>query len=241
MLYLDQVYFENDEVSGEMSHQKYIITPLGRKIPNPAYQSRGTMLPDKKFGPAFWTVTSIISIIINGILLALLIGVGRQLFSLKNLIEDQLVSGLYENFVLMDQASIKTTIPVNAEVPAKFTLPLETDTVVVLQEDTYIQGASVSLNTGGLNISSAQTDIVLPAGTRLPIHLDIEVPVDQKIPVNLMVNVDIPLEKTELHTPFVGLQNVVYPYYGVLQKSPGSWQEAVCGSNPAEWCQRLIP
>lgn len=172
-----------------------------------------------KLGPAFRTVTGIFSLVTNVVLIVILLALGNQLFTLKSLVEDQLEGGLYENFLLMDQSSIKTTIPVSANVPAKFDLPLEAETVVVLQRDTYIPRATVSLSTGGLNISNAPTDILLPAGTELPIRLSLEVPVDQKIPVDLDVNVDIPLNQTDLHTPFTGLQNVVGPYYHLLEKT----------------------
>ena len=66
-------------------------------------------------------------------------------------------------------------------------------------------------------IYNAPTDIILPAGTVLPIHLDLVVPVDQQIPVELNVAVDIPLNQTDLHTPFVGLQQVLDPYYTMLE------------------------
>ena len=33
------------------------------------------------------------------------------------------------------------------------------------------------------------------------------------VPVALNVDVDIPLEQTQLHEPFVGLQEVVKPFY----------------------------
>ncbi|MCJ7626043.1 MAG: hypothetical protein MUO76_21335 [Anaerolineaceae bacterium] len=164
-----------------------------------------------KMGPAFWTITGIISLICNIVLIVVLYAVAGQLFTLKSLVENQLVSALYENFMLMDEAGIKAEIPVNADVPAQFDLPLETDTVVVLTEATHIYAESVSLYTGGLSIYDAPTDIILPAGTQLPVHLSLVVPVDQNIPVDLIVYVDIPLSQTDLHEPFQGLQFVVEP------------------------------
>jgi hypothetical protein len=81
-----------------------------------------------------------------------------------------------------------------------------------------ITGALVTVNTGGLNINRARADIVLPAGTLLPINIQsLTVPVDQKVPAVLDVPVDIPLNQTDLHEPFVGLQKVVEPYYCLLQ------------------------
>jgi hypothetical protein len=181
----------------------------------------------EKIAPAFWTVAGLLSLAVNLILLVFLVGFGRQVFIIKQLVTDQLLGGLYWNFVQMDQASIKTTIPVSVEVPAQFDLPLITDTVVILSQDTYLTGASVKLSAGGLVISNAPADIVLPAGTELPIHLDLMVPVDQMIPVELNVEVDIPLEQTDLHAPFVGLQNVVAPYYVMLWALPNSWDQVI--------------
>jgi hypothetical protein len=75
----------------------------------------------------------------------------------------------------------------------------------------------------------------------LPIHLALSVPVDQQIPVVLNVPIDIPLEKTELHKPFVGLQDVVRPYQTLLKSVPGTWREIICGPRPSEFCQSVIP
>jgi hypothetical protein len=193
------------------------------------------------FGSTFWTIASLLSLTVNVILIIIVIFLGSQLGTIKRMVKDDLLAGLYANFILMDQASIKTTIPINAQVPAKFNLPLDTDTVVTLSKDTSIPGARVTLNTGGLSIQNAPTDIILPAGTRLPIHLTIIVPVDQKIPVKMNVEVNIPLNQTDLHTPFVGLQNVVAPYYRMMDLVPDSLSQAVCGKTPKPLCKSLVP
>jgi hypothetical protein len=193
------------------------------------------------FGSTFWTIASLISLTVNVILIIAVIYLGSQLSTIKRVVKDDVLAGLYANFILMDQASIKTTIPIETQVPAKFDLAVETDTVVTLTQDTSITGARVTLNTGGLSIQDAPTDILLPAGTRLPIHLTLTVPVDQKIPVKMNVEVNIPLNQTDLHTPFVGLQNVVAPYYRLMDQVPDSLSEAVCGKNPEPLCKSLIP
>jgi hypothetical protein len=79
-----------------------------------------------------------------------------------------------------------------------------------------ITNALVTVNTGGLNITRANTTIVLPQGTNLPIVLNLTVPVDTTVPVTLNVDVDIPLENTQLHEPFAGLQEVVKPFYCLI-------------------------
>ncbi|TAK13837.1 MAG: hypothetical protein EPO32_03980 [Anaerolineae bacterium] len=178
--------------------------------------------------PAFWTLGSALSIILNIVLVVALLATSRQLFALKDLVQNQLLGGLYYNFILMDQASIETNVVVDDRIPVQFDLRVQADTTVTLTEATPIIGAIVTLTTGGLNIQQAPTNIILPAGTRLPIALDITVPVDTTIPVQLNVPVNIPLENTELHEPFVGLQEVVAPFYTLLNELPDSWAEARC-------------
>lgn len=99
----------------------------------------------------------------------------------------------------MHDARNTTSIQVNDTIPVQFDLPVQTQTTVVLTQDTNVSGARVGLSTGRLTILSAPTDILLPAGTQLLIALVIVVPVDTTIPINLTVPVDIPLNETELH------------------------------------------
>jgi len=178
-----------------------------------------------------WTVGSILSILLNCILLIALIFLGNQLFIIKKMVGVDLVGGLYANFVKMDQATIKTNIPVTAQIPVNFNLPINQDTVVTLNQPTPINGARVTVNTGGLSINNAPADIVLPAGTTLPIHLQMVVPVQQSLPININVPVDIPLNQTELHDPFTGLQQVIAPFYWLLKPEWSSCQDVpVMGS-----------
>jgi len=190
-----------------------------------------------KIGPAFWTIGGMFSLTLNVILIIVLVLIGRELFNLKTAINDQLIHGLADNFALMDQAVIATTVNVEDTIPVQFTLPVQTETKVILTEDTFLQNATVSLSTGGLRITDAPTDIVLRAGTELPVNLDILVPVDTTVPVELVVEVEIPLEDTQLHAPFVGLQDVVSPYNMLLSDTPNSWEEAVCTTGSGFLCR----
>ncbi|HVN54045.1 MAG TPA: hypothetical protein VMT46_06915 [Anaerolineaceae bacterium] len=240
--------------------------------PSHTNSPRAPLIPDRlqpvlwqgRVGPAFWTVASAISLLVNIILIVVLMIMGRQLFQIKQVLSNQLVGGLYTNFIKMDEARIQTNIkvnstipvdfdlPVNFTLPVQFDLPVKTNTTVTLTKNTPINNARVSLFGGVLTIDNAPTDIVLPAGTRLPIALDIVVPVNTTVPVNtvvpvhttvpvqLNVPVDIPLKETELHEPFVGLQQVVSPYNTLLNSSPSSWQEALCPDPADQLCRNLI-
>lgn len=190
--------------------------------PAPVSTSRGSI-----FGPRFWTTASILSLTGNVILaialVVLMIGVSRMGMSVSYLmgLGNQLLGlpgGLYANFEKMDRASIQTNVEVNTTIPVKFDLQLNQQTNVVLSQDVTITNALVTVNTGGLNISRANTTIVLPQGTTLPVVLNLSVPVDTQVPVTLNVPVNIPLSGTELHDPFVGLQEVIRPLYCALNK-----------------------
>ncbi len=192
---------------------------------------------------AFWTLAAVLSMGLNIVLLVTVILLVQHIFTLKRVVEDQLLGGLAVNFAAMDEAVIRTTvvvedtIPVQFDLPVAFDLPIETETEVVLTENVYIQGAMVEyLATGGLVIRNAPANIVLPAGQSLPIRLNmvvpvrVTIPVDTRIPIRLQVPVAIPLKETELHQPFVGLQEVIRPYQDLLAGLPDSWEDVWCGS-----------
>lgn len=174
--------------------------------------------------PAFWTIASVFSFSVNLVLLIVLALLLQNLNALGvtlTKLPDHLLGGLYTNFVKMDQAHIRTVIPVSKEIPVQFTLNVSGATNVTLSEDVVITGALVTVNTGGLNINRARADIILPQGTVLPIFIqNLVVPVDQKVLAELDVAVDIPLNQTELHEPFVGLRQVVEPFYCLLNPCP---------------------
>lgn len=179
-----------------------------------------------QFLPAFWTIASIMSFTVNVVLLiALLLTLQtlKQFPTIPAIASDQaagLLGGLYTNFVKMDEANIRTSIHVEKEIPVQFSLNVSGPTNVTLREAVTIRGALVTVETGGLNIVNARATIVLPKDTLLPINIEnLVVPVDQKVLAVLDVPVDIPLDQTELHEPFVGLQKVVEPWYCIIEPS----------------------
>lgn len=180
------------------------------------------MLAGYKFGPAFWTIASLISLTVNiGLLIVLLVAL-QVLGGTKatlSLIQGQasgILGGLYNNFVKMDQATISANIPVDANIPLNIVVPVQATTRITIAEAVVIPNAHVRINTGALNID-ANAEVTLPANTPLVVNLDFPLNVQNSIPIHLDVPVNIPLNHTELHEPFVGLQKVVEPYYCYLQ------------------------
>jgi hypothetical protein len=209
----------------------------------PAFRRRRPQRPSLNNIPdSYWKAATLFSFVVNAALLIVLIVAGLMLFQIKRAIAQPLVGGLHTSFEAMDAAHIITTIQVNDTIqvvdtihvndtiPVVFDVPLSTNTTVVLTNDTVIPRTLVNLN--GIAVP---TDITLPAGTPLNINLNLvvpvsktvpvvlEVPVALQVPVHLTVPVDIPLKKTELHTPFNDLVNLVAPYSNLLDKLPSSW------------------
>lgn len=203
-----------------ISEKPVPVSPLSE----PKLKAPRLKVPRLKLLPAFWTVASLMSITVNiGLLAALLIMLqmfgavqGMQLYANDRI--TSLLGGLYNNFVKMDEANIQTNIHVEKEIPVQFSLNVSGPTDVVLSRPVTINGALVTVQTGGLNIVNARAAIVLPQGLVLPINIqNLVVPVDQKVLAVLDVPVDIPLDQTQLHEPFVGLRKVVEPWYCFLQ------------------------
>jgi len=188
----------------------------------------------EKFLRALWTLTSLISMVVNVVVIIVLI---VFLWAYRDIqlpegvdttMVNKLLSGLYSNFEKMDRATIETVIPVDAQIPLNITVPVQTTTQITLSESVNIPNAQVVINTGGLNINSSAR-VTLPAGTPLTVNLNFDLPVQDTIPVHLDVPVKIPMAETELHEPFVGLQDVVRPLYCLIEpNATGLDAQLVC-------------
>ena len=175
-------------------------------------QLKADKLPDmprrEKFWRALWTLTCLISMLVNVvviIVLVILVWAYRDIKLPEGLditMANKLLSGLYSNFEKMDCATIETVIPVDAQIPLDIIVPVQTTTQITLSETVSIPNAQVVINTGGLNINSTAR-VTLPAGTPLTVNLNFDLPVKDTIPVHLDVPVKIPMAETDLHEPFV--------------------------------------
>ena len=184
----------------------------------------------------FWKFAVLFSFLVNAILVLVLLVVVGLIFQIKNGIAAPLIGGLYDNFVLMDDAhivsaiAVNDTIQVNDTIPVVFDLPLNQETAVILTQDTPVSGATIFLNGAAIPIN-----VILPQGTPLNIRLNMTVPVSQtvpvvlNVPVHLQVPVDIPLNRTQLHQPFANLAQLVAPYNALLNALPSDWSGIFSG------------
>jgi hypothetical protein len=155
--------------------------------------------------PAFWTVASVLSLIVNLVLIGILLVVLQMLGTIRLTANDEfsgVLGGLYHNFVKMDQATIAADIPVQAMIPLNIVVPVQTTTRIKLAERTVIPNAHVRITTGTVNID-ADAEVTLPVDQELNVKLDFPLTVQNSIPISLIVPVNIPLSQTQLHDPFV--------------------------------------
>ncbi|MGB9776976.1 MAG: hypothetical protein ACPLYD_06615 [Anaerolineae bacterium] len=145
---------------------------------------------------AFANFAILFSFVVNLVLvLVLILAIGPLLYLKANLLEP-LLHNLDRAFLGLGETVIRTTVQVDQSIPIQFDLPLDQplaldfdlpinqDTVVVLLRDTAIPNTTVYLN----NVP-VRTTVVLPAGTPLPVRLNMVVPVEKTIPVRMTVPV----------------------------------------------------
>ncbi|HEY5271519.1 MAG TPA: hypothetical protein VII97_14365 [Anaerolineales bacterium] len=194
------------------------LVTAGKNAPPLKPQSESRLFTSReRTRRAYWDVTAGFSLIVNAKLVGVLMIMAIQINNLKTTVND-LLSGLYGNFVEMGKASITTTITMDTQVPIDFMLPIQQNTDVILTHNVAIPNAHVVINSGGFTVNAPAT-VTLPAGTNLPIALNMAVPVQATVPITLQVPVNIPLNQTQLHTPFAGLQNTIHPFYCSFDKN----------------------
>lgn len=175
---------------------------------------------------AFKNFAIVFSFAINFVLLMTLLLSSQLVLPIKNEIAEPLVDGLHSNFIAMDEATIRATIPVSTNVPVSFPLAIEnTRGTVVLAEPVplNVPAAFILPGTGGqINGTVVMT---LPQGTVLPVDISMVVQVETNIPIVLDVPVIIPLSQTELHSPFANMRFLLEPYVEILDETPDTFSE----------------
>jgi len=174
----------------------------------------------KRFWTAFRDIAIIFSFVVNFVLiLVLLVMVFFLLIPIKNTIAMPLLTNLDTAFMHLGEAHIQDTIFINQQVPVSFTLPLKTETMVVLTRPVPLQ-VPATFSLGQFGQINGTVSLQLPAGLALPVNLDLQVPVDQQITVAFDQPIDINLGTKGLG-PVVGeLRGVVTPYISLMESLP---------------------
>jgi hypothetical protein len=196
------------------------------------YQEPPAPGPFSRFLPAFWTIASLISMVVNVILVALILILFDMVGGLQNTANDQvssLMGGLYQNFEMMERATISRSIPVDANIPLNIMVPVQArNQVITLSQPADIRGVQIDIVTSGFTLHADNARVILPLNTPLTVNFDLQIPVQNTIPVHLDVPVNIPLRETQLYEPFVGLQEVIEPWYCLVEPNALVMGEQIC-------------
>ncbi len=111
----------------------------------------------------------------------------------------------------LQNAHIRTNIPINQQLPISLEVPVNQQTSVRTTAPVpMVVPAQFTLPGGGGQING-NVALSLPAGLELPINLNIAIPISSTIPVKLDIPVDIAIKDTELADDVTRLDGLVRP------------------------------
>lgn len=172
----------------------------------------------RKFWDATKTLILIVSMFIDLILIVAVIILANQVGAIKMTL-NTVLGQLDSAFEGLGQVVITDTIKINQQVPVQFDLPLKQDTVVTTQSPVPIN-TQATFSLGQFGSINGVVSLQLPAGTRLPVHLEITVPVSNAIPVVFDQPVRIPLAEKGLGPVVAKLRAAVGPIMNLVQQMP---------------------
>lgn len=172
----------------------------------------------RRFWRAAAVLTLLASMIVNLILIVVVVILVNQIGAIK-LTLSSVLGQLDSAFEGLGQVVVKDTIKINQQVPVQFDLPLKQDTVVTTQSPVPIN-TQATFSLGQFGSINGVVSLQLPTGTRLPVHLEMNVPVSNSIPVVFDQPVTIPLSEKGLGPVVAKLRAAVGPIINLVQQLP---------------------
>jgi hypothetical protein len=182
-------------------------------------------VPPRRFPRRVWealkSISLFVSMIINLILIVVVVILINQVGAIK-LTLGNILGQLDSAFQGLGASSIVDTIKINQQVPVRFDLPLNQDTTVVTQAPVPID-AYATFSLGQYGNINGMVSLALPAGTSLPVHLELNVPVSSSIPVVFDLPISIPLAERGLAPVVAKLRSALGPIIKIVQQLPDAF------------------
>jgi hypothetical protein len=192
--------------------------PVAEPSTTPAAPAKPRKSRKQKFWDAAKTLTLLVSMIINLILIIAVLILANQVGAIKMTL-NSVLGQLDSAFEGLGAASIKDTIVINQQVPVRFDLPLSQDTVVTTQGPVPIN-TQATFSLGQFGSINGTVSLQLPPGTQLPVHLELVVPVSNTIPVVFDQPIDIPLAEKGLGPVVAKLRAALAPIIDLVDRLP---------------------
>ena len=170
---------------------------------------------------ALKSLSLIVSMIINFVLIVVVVILINQVGAIKMTLASVL-GQLDSAFQGLGAATIVDTIKIDQRVPVRFDLPLSQDTTVVTQAPVPIT-AYATFSLGQFGSINGTVSLALPAGTSLPVHLELTVPVSNSIPVVFDQPISIPLAAKGLGPVVSQLRSALAPIIGLVHQLPDAF------------------
>ncbi|MBU0490599.1 MAG: hypothetical protein KKA73_25285 [Chloroflexi bacterium] len=190
-----------------------------RDYTRPPGAGRGRQTLVGRYWHAFKNIAIVFSFAVNFILVLVLLVVLVALLPAKEVFVSPIMGKVWTQLQAFDDAKIETAVQINHQLPIAFPVQVhENPTTVRLTAPVSMNmPARFVLPAGGGTINGT-VNIVMPAGTRLPVVIeDMTISVQQTIPVVFDQPVTIYLHDTELHDVIVNFQDILRPFYELLK------------------------
>ncbi|MEE9507717.1 MAG: hypothetical protein V3V44_00380 [Anaerolineales bacterium] len=183
-----------------------------------------------KPGENFWRSLTVVSVVLNLILIFVLIALGNSLIGFASAFDTSVIDEVAKAMSFEEGATLSTSIRVQDQVPVTLEVPLNRNTVATLSEPARFDGASISIRSATLSIDAPAT-LTLPAGAELPLALDLSVTVDTVIPIDITVPVEFPIAESEVGDSISAMQGLIEPYRAIVSEMPACWQMLLWGGD----------
>lgn len=164
--------------------------------------------------------TIVVSLVVNLILIVALVVLAGQIGNIKSTL-GSIVGKLDSGFVSLGSAVVQDTIHIDQRVPVRFDLTVDQAGSAVINEAVPLN-IPATFSLGAFGQIYGNVSLALPAGTRLPVQINMTVPVNNEIPVVFDQPVSIPLGQKGLGPVIEEFRSVTRPLMGMIQSLPDS-------------------
>lgn len=192
----------------------------GTSVPYHEHPTQRRIFP-RRVWEALKSLSLLVSMIINLILIIVVVILINQVGAIKMTLAS-ILGQLDSSFQGLGAATIVDTIKIDQQVPVRFDLPLSQDTTVVTQAPVPIN-AYATFSLGQFGSINGNVSLALPAGTSLPVHLELNVPVSNTIRVAFDQPISIPLAAKGLGPVVAQLRSALGPLIGVVEQLPDAF------------------